>query len=350
MNATPYQTLAARLDSLPNGFPPAPDGSDLRLLEKIFTPEEAALACQLEPFLETVEQIASRIGGQPDELRQHLKQMSRKGLISAGQFENGLGYKLMPFVVGIYEMQLPRLDAEMALLFERYYKQSFSKMLSMKPAVHRVIPVNESIQAGVEIHPYESAVDIIRKAAAWGVLDCICRVQKTLLGQPCSHPVDVCLAMSSRPGAFDRSDYVRALSKEEAAATLRRAAEAGLVHTVSNNQIDVWYICSCCTCSCGILRGLSEFGIAGVAASSAYVNQVDPDACIQCGDCLERCQFNALALNDRLHINKERCVGCGVCTLACPSSALSLILRERQSAPPISEQEWLEIRTRHRAL
>ena len=38
---TPYQRLAERLDALPNGFPPTADGVELRLLAKLFTPEEA---------------------------------------------------------------------------------------------------------------------------------------------------------------------------------------------------------------------------------------------------------------------------------------------------------------------
>jgi len=41
MDENPYQSLAQRLDSLPNGFPPTDDGSDLRLLASLFTLIEA---------------------------------------------------------------------------------------------------------------------------------------------------------------------------------------------------------------------------------------------------------------------------------------------------------------------
>jgi hypothetical protein len=47
VNDSPYRQLANRLNELPNGFPPAPDGAELRLLAYLFTPEEAALAAQL---------------------------------------------------------------------------------------------------------------------------------------------------------------------------------------------------------------------------------------------------------------------------------------------------------------
>ena len=44
MEQTIYQKLARRLDDIPNGFPPTESGIELKLLAKIFTPEEAAIA------------------------------------------------------------------------------------------------------------------------------------------------------------------------------------------------------------------------------------------------------------------------------------------------------------------
>ena len=57
-----YKALAERLDELPNGFPPTDDGRELKILEKLFSPEEAALAAQLSPSLESVGAIAARTG------------------------------------------------------------------------------------------------------------------------------------------------------------------------------------------------------------------------------------------------------------------------------------------------
>jgi len=352
MDMTSYKALANRLDSLPNGYPTTDDGAELRLLAKLFTPEEAAIASQLRVTLETPKEIADRIGGNPAELRKTLKAMAKRGLIKAGRGENGLGYGLMPFVVGIYEYQIERLDSELAKLFEDYYQKAFGRMVSMRPHFHRVLPVNETIEAGMEIHPYESVAAIIDQAKAWGVLDCICRKQKALIGDPCDHPIDVCMAMSSRPGAFDQSSTIRGLTKNEALDTLKRAAEAGLVHTVNNSQEDVWYICNCCTCACGILRGLVDFGIANVVASSAFVNYVDESICTACQTCMDYCQFNAITVDEVAHIDRNRCVGCGVCVLACPDEAMSLIRRpvEEINPPPVTEEEWRQRRAFERGL
>lgn len=352
MDMESYTRLAQRLDSLPNGFPATPNGSELRLLAYLFTPEEAELVAQLRLSKETPEQIASRIGGDPQELAARLKSMAKRGLIAVGRADGGLGYGLLPFVVGIYEMQVGRMDAELARLFEDYYKQAFGQVLSIKPPVHRVIPVGESVRVDMEIRPYESAAEIIAQAQAWGVQDCICRKQKALLGEACGHPVDVCMALSDRPNAFDHSPLVRAQTQDEALETLRRAARAGLVHTVSNNQRGTWYICNCCTCSCGILRGLSEMGIANVVARSPFVNRVDEALCIACQDCLDYCQFNALSLDEVAHVDELRCVGCGVCVPACPEGALGLARRpvDEVETVPVTEMDWLRQRAAERGI
>lgn len=352
MPPTPYQLLAQRLDSLPNGYPPSQDGLEIKLLERLFTPQEAQLAAQLRLTKESSQQIAERTGGNPKEVRDMLKSMAKRGLINAGRVEGGLGYGLLPFVVGIYEMQVNTLDTELAQLFEQYYQQSFGNVLKIEPAVHRVIPVGESVQVDMEIHPYESVADIVNSAKAWGVVECICRKQKELIGDPCGHPIEVCMMLNQKPGAFDDSSYIRALTLEEALDTLQIAAEAGLVHTISNNQRGSSYICNCCTCSCGILRGISELGIANAVAHSAFINTVEEDLCIACEDCLEYCQFDALRMDLIAQVDQLRCVGCGACVQACPENALILVRRpEGEAAPiPVSKSDWMEQRAAARGI
>ncbi len=352
MGENPYKDLAERLDALPQGFPATDNGVELELLAKLFTPDEAALAASLRLTLETPQEISQRTGEIPAGLGQRLKSMARRGLIAWGRGENGPGYGLMPFVVGIYEMQTGRMDQEFAQLFEEYYQKAFTQSLSLKPQVHRVIPVGESVQTGLEIRPFESASEIVGSASSWGVVECICRTQKALVGDPCEHPRDVCMVLSESSGTFDHNPGIQALTQAEAMATLTRAADAGLVHSVSNNQKGLWYICNCCTCSCGILRGMAEMGIANVVASSAFVNQVDEQLCQGCGDCLKKCQFNALSLDGTITVNEHRCVGCGVCVLVCPDDALGLILRPDGDflQPPVTASDWLADRAHYRGL
>jgi len=353
MNSSPYKQLAERLNSLPNGFPPTDDGREMKLLAKLFTPEEAELAALLIPALETVEEIAARTGRETSELRNQLKAMSRRGLIEAGKKDGALGFKLMPFVVGIYEMQVATMDAELARLFEDYFQSAFKEMLTVKPQFHRVIPVNETIRNPMEIRPFESAAEIVNAMQSWGVQDCICRKQKALIGEGCEHPIDICMVFHPRPNAFEGHPVIHALTHDEAMGTLRRAAEAGLVHSVSNSVEGTYYICNCCTCSCGILRGMAELGIANVIASSAFVNQVDEAICNGCEDCIESCQFDALTMNGLLAtVDSIRCTGCGVCVITCSTGALGLVRRPEEEVKPIPQThaDWGAQRIAERGL
>ena len=353
MSDQAYQNLAHRLNTLPNGFPPTDDGVELQLLALLFSPPEAELTSKLRITLETSREIAARLDRDFAETKSMLKNLLRKGLIRAGRATGGFGYGILAFAVGIYEHQASRIDAKFARLFESYYLTAYGEMLSIEPALHRVIPVNETVRNDLQVLPYENATSFVENANAWGVVDCLCRKQKALVGDPCDHPLDVCMIFHQHPGAFDDSTTVHAQTKAESLDTLKRAADAGLVHSVSNSQSGdthfASYICNCCTCSCGILRGMADLGLANVVARSAFVNQVEPDDCNLCEDCIEFCQFDALSTDSTdlyIQINESHCVGCGVCVPACPDHALTLVRRPEDQIKPIpaTHEDWLDDR------
>ena len=348
-----YRQLADRLDAIPNGFPRTESGVELRLLAKIFAPEEAALAANLHLTLETADEIAVRIGQEPKVVYHTLKTMVRKGQIRFSRKDGKLAFGLMPFVVGIYEEQLPRLDKELAMLFEQYFLELQGGLVQNGPPIHRVIPVREAVPAGIQIYPYEKASQLVENASAWGVRDCICRLQQKLIGKGCDRPLEVCLALAPVSGAFDHSETTRAISKEEAFRILDDAAEAGLVHSPGNFQDGHYYICNCCTCCCGVLRNIAEFSVPTAIASSGFVAVVDASVCAGCGDCLERCQFGALSVPESVCVvDAMRCVGCGLCVSVCPLQALKLerpATRE-VSPPPETFAEWIVQRAEARGM
>ncbi|MBE0481643.1 MAG: 4Fe-4S binding protein [Dehalococcoidia bacterium] len=353
MNDTVYRKLAEYLDSIPNGFPATQSGVEIKLLAKLFTPEQAALALDLKLIPEYPEQVASRTGRDPEQTAALLEEMSQRGLIRTKQAKDRTLYGLVPYVVGIFELQLEHMDEEFARLNEQYYREAFHNLLNMKPAIQRVVPIDQSIPLDIEVAHYERATTILADAASWGVLDCICRKQNQMLGQACSHPIDVCMIFSKRPNMFDDSSYIKALTREEALGVLRRAAEAGLVHTVRNAQKGTFYLCNCCTCGCSILRGVTEYGFLSAVAPSRFRVQVEEDACTGCELCVDRCQFHALSVSDGLcHVDERLCFGCGVCTMSCMDSALSLKPRPEQevSQPPLSEYDWMMERAEARGL
>ncbi len=342
-----YKKLANKLDDLPNRFPPTESGVEIRLLQRIFTPQEATLAAEMTFAKETAEVIAVRADMPVRDARKILKDMVRKRLILFSKGERSLVFGLMPFVVGFYEELLPRLDEEIAELFEDYFQETKGGITGQGLSVHRVIPVQESIDFEMEVFPYEKASSLIENAKSWAVRDCICRVQKKLIGDPCHHPVENCLVFAPVEGAFEGSEVDRPLTKQEALKILHEAEEAGLVHTTGNYRDHNSYICNCCTCSCGILRSVAEFNNSTAVSKSDFYAVVDKELCLGCGDCLERCQFNALDLGEDIcQIDLANCVGCGLCVPVCPEDALSLLRRPEGEVqpPPTDIREWSQIR------
>lgn len=349
-----YKDLALSLDKIPNGFPKTESGVELKLLAKLFSPDEAKLASTLNHSGFTVREAAG-INKLPEpEAKVLLIGMVKKGLIEIRKDpERGKLFALIPFVVGFYERQNGNIDKEFAELFEQYYHESFHTVMTVSPSVHRVIPIEKSIPVNIDVMPYEKASNYINDARSWGVLNCICRVQKNLIGQGCDHPLENCLVFSPRESAFDRAEGIRPIDLNEALEILAEADRAGLVHSTNNAQNDVNYICNCCSCSCGVLRGIAEYGSKDSIASSDFLAQVDAELCTGCEECVSRCNFNALEVRDDLCIvDINQCFGCGLCVTGCPTEAIILVKKpeDKIATPPLNDSEWLKERARSREL
>lgn len=343
-----YEQLADELNKIPNGFPRTQSGVELKLLGKLFSEEDAALASTLTMEPKSLKEIAEQNSLSEPEAKQRLIGMVKRGLIDIKR-EEGLGFTfhLIPFVVGFYERQNAKIDKEFAELFEQYYHESFHKTMLSEPSVHRIIPLEKAIPVDIDVMPYEKASNYLDQAQSWGVLDCICRVQKKLIGQGCDHSLRNCLVFSPKPGAFNRSEEIETLSKEQAMQVLADADREGLVHSVNNAQSEVYYVCNCCTCSCGVLRGMVEYGSENSIARSDFYARVEEDLCTGCESCIDRCHFNAMTMVDGVcEVDRVACYGCGLCISACETEALSLIQKSpgERTAPPADDAAWREKR------
>ena len=75
MSEDVYSNLAKVLDTLPNGFPATESGVEIKLLMKIFRPEDAELFCDLRLKFETAQQVSERTGRPLEGLEEHLSEM-----------------------------------------------------------------------------------------------------------------------------------------------------------------------------------------------------------------------------------------------------------------------------------
>ncbi|NHJ33437.1 MAG: hypothetical protein FK732_11295 [Asgard group archaeon] len=343
-SSDPYVILAKILNLVPTGFPPVEDGSHLKLLKKIFRPDEALLASKLKLPGETIKKMSKRLKIPAYELTKKLDSMLKKGQIRAFKNKRGKHYALLPFVPGIYEDQINLGNMDLVYLIEDYLKKSRGNIVFTEdPPIFKVIPVKRTIKTDLKVHPYSEAATLIHRAKSWGIRKCTCRVQQGLLDNGCKYPVGVCIEISEEENAFEFSNITKPVSKQEAFGYLKEAEEAGLIHTSMNVANGHPYICNCCTCCCNVFRAVNEFGRPNAFMKSDYTLSIEEAACTGCGLCVDRCQLKLLEIkNDQCVVSKD-CIGCGVCALVCPEQALSLVPRKAKEVkkPPKNLIFWM---------
>ena len=70
--------------------------------------------------------------------------------------------------------------------------------------------------------------------------------------------------------------------------------------------------------------------------SSPFVVKADPEACLGCEICLDRCQMAALTMeDDKIVLDADRCIGCGLCVSTCPEGALVLERKPETLQTPV---------------
>jgi len=345
----PYERLAAALDALPNGFPRTPGGKEIQILRKLFSPEEAFLISHLGRELEMPAAIASRVELPPEQVASRLKALAKRGMVwlDLDRQARSWRFRLAPFVVGVYEASLELMDHDLAHLVEDYMAEGGAAgIMGPEPALSRVVPGRHALPTEWVL-PYEDVVQILEKSRSFSVRDCICRVQRDQLGRKCDFPIHNCLTFSG----FGRPPGPKDISRAEALALLDECEEVGLVHTVSNVVRDLYYVCNCCGCCCGILRGITERGIQHSVARASYLAVVDSQGCTGCLNCIQRCQVGAIRGVDGIAVvDSERCIGCGLCVTGCAAGAVSLQKRPDWEAihPPETFADWEHQRLHHR--
>ncbi|MCJ7654646.1 MAG: 4Fe-4S binding protein [Dehalococcoidia bacterium] len=247
----------------------------------------------------------------------------------------------MPWVVGIFEFQLNSLTPESIELYERFYQEGMIPLWrDRKTGGFRVIPVEKEIQGGSEIQPYEQVSQIIESNTKFAVADCICRKESRMVGKGCDKLMEACMSFGPAADFYIENGLGREISKEEARQILQKAEEDGLIHFSSNHAGNKIFICNCCGCCCKALASITKYDSPGFIVRSNYYATKDEETCTSCGTCVERCQVNAIRVeNDITVINRERCIGCGLCVSTCPTGSISMFKKSPEEAPAIFSNE-----------
>jgi ferredoxin len=67
-----------------------------------------------------------------------------------------------------------------------------------------------------------------------------------------------------------------------------------------------------------------------------YYAEVNMENCTACEACVDRCQMDAIEMEDTARVDPDRCIGCGLCVTECPEDAMTLKQKEGtdQYVPP----------------
>jgi Pyruvate/2-oxoacid:ferredoxin oxidoreductase delta subunit len=333
-----YGRLARHLDELPGGFPPTESGVELRILRRLFTPEQAELAVHLSLIPEAAPVVARRAGLPAAEAKQRLTAMAREGLIFSVEREGAKPrFMAAQFVVGIWEYHVNSLDEGLVRDVNEYLPQVFDPGLWKKAPQLRTVPVGRSLKMDHHVLAHEQAAEMVNGRRRIVVAPCICRREHKIQGEGCDRPEESCLIFDGSAEYYLRNGLGREIDAEEAREILVQADRAGLVLQPSNSQ-KAANICCCCGCCCQVLKNVARQPDPGAYVSSAFRAALEAEACVACGVCTGRCPMGALALPegaDAAVLAAERCIGCGLCVSTCPTGALSLARKPQAEQPEV---------------
>jgi Pyruvate/2-oxoacid:ferredoxin oxidoreductase delta subunit len=346
-----YRRLAEHLDDLPAGFPATKSGVELRILRRLFTEEEADMAVLLSVLPEGPESVAVRAGLAPAETARRLEEMSRKGLIyrHADKGE-GFRYSANQYVIGIWEYQVNRLEPELVRDMDEYMDTLLMEGSWKRTPQLRTIPIMQAIPVRREILAHEMAEEMVRDHDRFLIAPCICRRERTMMGESCGKLEDACLIMGGGVDYYEQNGIGRRIEREEALAILKRADAAGLVLQPSNAK-RIANICMCCGCCCGVLRTIKKHPRPAEFVSSPFRASLDEATCEDCGICLTRCPMDALKRNveERVRLDPNRCIGCGLCVSTCSGKSLVLVRKpeaEQRDVPATFRQTYIDMARR----
>lgn len=340
-----YRELQQQLDLYSVGFPSTESGIEIKILKALFTKEQATMFLNLSPVMEEVNTIAKRIDQPENKVAIFLEDMAEQGLIFRLERRGQIKYGAIPFVHGLFEFQVKRLGKEMADLVEEYFRSGFLVSMAKNAAGFlRTIPVQKSINTTQNIAAFDDAVEILKAKPLIVVADCICRRQKQIADKGCGKILEACFMFGSMAQYYLKHDMGRQVSLEEATDILTRAQEEGLVTQPATSQNPAG-MCNCCGDCCGVLRALNTCPKPAEFVFSNHRAQVDQESCTGCEICLDRCQMDAIHLDEAACavIDPDRCIGCGLCIITCPSDAMKLIGKsvEKRLVPPATSAEQM---------
>lgn len=337
-----YRSLQQHLDNFPIGFPKTESGVEIEILQFLFTPIQAKIASCLNLAPKTSEKILKRFHKRFNhniteaEISEHLHIMFINGCLERSGKESSFRYSNAMLAIGMFEYHVDKLTPQFVENMNKYFDEAFAEEFHRTSIPQlRTSPHMKAIAPEHKIATYDDMrlyVQNVQKPIQ--VANCICKQGEALLGNNCKQTddIEICLMFGSK--SYAEREQAREISKDECIAILDRAEKEGMVLQPGNTK-DPFCICICCGCCCGVLKAAKQFQNPAKLFSTNYFAEVDTESCIGCKNCVERCQMEAITIENKIAIiDLGRCIGCGLCVTTCPTKTLRLIKKEKETVPP----------------
>jgi len=320
----------------------------IKYLKILFKPEEGELLLEfLKPA--TCAQVAKKLNVDEKTLAKKLTELKRRRLLFHKDNEYLFHMAMHGFFARIAKAKKEDIPEGFWKAWDDFMPEVEKKTItrSIKVAkevpvggiMSRIIPARLAIDANPNIKaedilPEEDIHALLRMKGSREIIavsDCDCRIR----AHKCERPTLNCFEFGKYAEFnLNQSSSLKVISVEEAIAISDEAERAGLLKSGGISERNGGVLCHCCDCCCNVMGATIRYGVAHQLRNpSRYRASVEPESCIGCQNCVERCFFGAVEMKKvpgakklKAFINEEKCMGCGLCVTGCEEKALSFNL------------------------
>jgi len=212
------------------------------MLKAYITPEEAEFLTGLPLRLHTLEQLTEIKNMDPAELEPKLKKLCERGLVVQSFRKEMVRYRLADIIftflrAGWWAGKTDEITKNTAPWINKYYPEMWEQFRHTEKRLMRPIAIDETIESGKTVIPYEDVTKMLDGFEYFSVSDCPCRHRYEMdpnHHQDCTHPKEVCLHMDDLGRYCVENGLGREITREETEAILKQSADSGLVHGIGN--------------------------------------------------------------------------------------------------------------------